>query len=209
MIAYLQNLLGGYNFQYSHLAILAGVLLALYFLWGYMRKPSNPGFNGPVPPGYMGPNGYIQGQNGYPAQGGQPGSQIVQYDQNLPPMPNQGPEGTCSPPMDYTNQGPVPGPTLGPGSSTAAPQVGGAGNKTLVMYYAPWCGFCKKLMPVWDDLANRYGERMQKVDCAALPDEAEKHDIQAFPTVVLFVDGKKARVLKGGGDAATLESLLN
>jgi len=116
-----------------------------------------------------------------------------QSDQQLPPMPSAArPENPCSPPMDYTNP----------------PQSGGASNKTLVLYYAPWCSFCKKLLPVWDELANRYGERMQKVDCDAYPAEAEKQNIEAFPTIVLFVDGKKARVIKGGTDPETLENML-
>jgi thioredoxin 1 len=239
MLSYFQNLVSGYTFQYSHLAILVGVLLALYFLWGYMRKPSGPNsgvWQGPNPYGSNGPNPGYPGRPGMP--GPNPGSMQgppggpqgnIQYDQALPPMPNpnvgvpsrypndggqglgQGQDSqTCSPPMDHVNQGTNnPGPTLGPGSQgTSGNQMGGNSNRTLVLYYAPWCAFCKKIMPSWDDLQNRYGERVQKVDCEAYPEEAEKQNIEAFPTVILFVDNKKVKVLKGGADPETLESFL-
>ena len=229
MLSYFQNLLGGYNFQYSHLAILVGVLLALYFLWGYMRKPSSSGVPG-APGSYPGP------YPGRPYPGMSPGGPApqqgvpqgnVQYDQALPPMPSGNPNvgvpsrypndggqdpNSCAPPMDYVNPAGNnnPGPTVGPGSQghPVQAQTGGNSNRTLVLYYAPWCAFCKKMMPAWDDLQNRYGERMQKVDCEAYPEEAEKQNIEAFPTVILFVDNKKAKVLKGGADPETLESFL-
>jgi thiol-disulfide isomerase/thioredoxin len=220
MLSYFQNLLGGYTFQYSHLAVLVAVLLALYFLWSYMRKPGAP-----MPPGYPGLQGY---------QGSQVPPTNVQYE-GLPPMPNpryssneglqaaqgaQGSQGlqgaqvqdgqTCGAPNEYTSnlapvQGSAVGPAVGPVSQG---QMGGNSNKTLVLYYAPWCGFCKKIMPGWEDLKTRYGERVQKVDCEEFPDEAEKQNIEAFPTVILFVDNKRAKVLKGGADQETLESLL-
>ena len=236
MLSYFQNLFGNYSFQYSHLAILVGVLLALYFLWKYMR-PSKPTYPpGPYPgvpgsgrPGYgpgMGPGpgpfqGMVQGPDGQILPPMPPGSGIGPTAMG---NPMTGPNDTCSPPMDYVNQGSSPGPTVGPGSQgnpvqnvpTLGPQgysgpsqMGGSANRTLVLYYAPWCSFCKKMMPEWDDLANRYGERMQKVDCQQFPEEAEKQNIEAFPTVILFVDNKKVKVMKGGAEPDALESYLN
>merc|ERR1712070_999555 len=41
------------------------------------------------------------------------------------------------------------------------------GNGWFVKFYAPWCGHCKKLAPVWDELAADHGENVNvaKIDC--------------------------------------------
>ena len=63
-------------------------------------------------------------------------------------------------------------------------------------------------MPTWDALSEKYGKRMQKVDCDQFPDESEKQNIEVFPTMILFIDGKQAQALKGNADAETIEQLL-
>jgi len=64
----------------------------------------------------------------------------------------------------------------------------------LVEFYAPWCGHCKKLAPIWDELAEKFEDRedivIAKMDSTAneLPDVK----IQSFPTLKFFP--------KGGGE---------
>jgi protein disulfide-isomerase-like protein len=88
----------------------------------------------------------------------------------------------------------------------------GSGKAAFVKFFAPWCGHCKRLKPVWDDLADALAERegvlIVDVDCTAdgNKDLCARYDVQGFPTVKYFTGSTGAK----GGDykgARTLEAL--
>lgn len=61
----------------------------------------------------------------------------------------------------------------------------------FVMFYAPWCGHCKRLAPTWDDLAKEYNvENRQitvgKVDCTKETALCGEHHVRGYPTVKWF-----------------------
>lgn len=68
---------------------------------------------------------------------------------------------------------------------------GGADTKgEFVMFYAPWCGHCKKLMPAFDQLGSNFeGVTITKIDCDKNPDVAKAHGVQGFPTIKFFRNG--------------------
>ena len=68
-----------------------------------------------------------------------------------------------------------------------------AGSPKIVLYYVPWCPHCKNVMPEWNKLeqeADKTGVAVEKVDCEENPEEAQKQDVEGFPTIILFKDGK-------------------
>jgi len=67
----------------------------------------------------------------------------------------------------------------------------GKDKHVLVKFFAPWCGHCKKLAPVYEELAAAYEKESDKIIIAELnadeeKDIARKYDIKGFPTIKLF-----------------------
>ncbi|KAK7403300.1 Protein disulfide-isomerase erp38 [Neonectria punicea] len=88
----------------------------------------------------------------------------------------------------------------------------GSGKPTLVEFFAPWCGHCKTLAPVYEELAASLEHAKDKVQIAKVDADAHRElgtrfGVQGFPTLKWF-DGKsnKPQDYKSGRD---LESLTN
>lgn len=67
-------------------------------------------------------------------------------------------------------------------------------NDVFVEFYAPWCGHCKKLAPIWDELAAFYKDvstlTIAKMDATA--NEVEGVDIRGYPTLKFYPKGSKS-----------------
>jgi len=65
----------------------------------------------------------------------------------------------------------------------------------FVEFYAPWCGHCKRLTPVWEKLAGAYktepGVVVASVDADAHKDLGAKHGVSGFPTLIYFSKSDK------------------
>ncbi|GAB6025777.1 hypothetical protein CHUAL_011758 [Chamberlinius hualienensis] len=63
----------------------------------------------------------------------------------------------------------------------------------FVKFYAPWCGHCKKLEPIWNQVAQDLhfsNVRVGRVDCTRFPSVASEFDIRGYPTILFFKGGK-------------------
>ncbi|KAI9298779.1 protein disulfide isomerase [Neoconidiobolus thromboides FSU 785] len=89
--------------------------------------------------------------------------------------------------------------------------VNEADKDVLVEFYAPWCGHCKKLEPIYKELGEAYADKknivIAKMDVIDndLPYGA-KFEVNGFPTIKLFKAGKDKEIVEYEGDR-TLEDL--
>ncbi|MEM9542658.1 MAG: thioredoxin [Cyanobacteria bacterium P01_E01_bin.42] len=69
----------------------------------------------------------------------------------------------------------------------------------LVDFYATWCGPCKMMVPILDQVSQQMGDRLQvvKIDSDKYPQLASKYGIEALPTLVLFKDGQPVDRIEG------------
>ena len=88
--------------------------------------------------------------------------------------------------------------------------VAAAPGPVLVDFWAPWCGPCRVVAPVVEDLARRYAGKVLilKVNTDQAQQSGRQHRITGIPALVLFRDGAEVDRLVGAHPAAAIEGLL-
>ncbi|XP_075257187.1 thioredoxin domain-containing protein 5-like [Convolutriloba macropyga] len=88
----------------------------------------------------------------------------------------------------------------------------GSGH-SLIKFYAPWCGHCKRMAPAWAELASNLASvesvHIGKLDCTVYRSVCNKYDVHGFPTIKYIKDGKEVEKYIGGRDVTSLTNYLN
>lgn len=88
--------------------------------------------------------------------------------------------------------------------------VGSTDEAVLVDFWAEWCGPCKMLAPILEEIASEQAGkvRVAKVNVDDNPDLARRFDVMSIPTLIIFKDGAPKRVMIGAkGKGQLLEEL--
>ena len=67
----------------------------------------------------------------------------------------------------------------------------------LVDFWADWCGPCKMLSPILDEIADERGLLVGKLNIDENPGKAQEYSVQSIPTMVLFKSGQPVKTITG------------
>lgn len=90
-------------------------------------------------------------------------------------------------------------------------QVLQAGKPAFVDFWAPWCGPCRIIGPIVEDLAPRYEGKavIAKINVDESPATAQKFQVTSIPTLLMFKDGKVVDRAVGAMPRSELQKFID
>jgi thioredoxin 1 len=94
---------------------------------------------------------------------------------------------------------------------TFEPEVLRSDLPVLVDYWAEWCGPCKAIAPILDEIAREYGGKLKvaKLDVDANVEVPKKYNIRGIPTLMLFKNGNVEESIVGARSKSQLTAFLD
>ncbi len=91
-------------------------------------------------------------------------------------------------------------------ATTFAEEVIGADTPVVVDFWAEWCGPCKKIAPILEEIADENTGRLRvaKLDVDSHPSIAQQYNVMSIPTLIVFKDGIEAVRITGSKGKAAL-----
>ena len=86
-----------------------------------------------------------------------------------------------------------------------------AAKPTLVDFWAEWCGPCKIIAPILDELSTEYEGKLKiaKVDVDSNAEKAGEYGVRGIPTLLIFKSGEPADQVVGAVPKATLKARID
>ncbi len=81
---------------------------------------------------------------------------------------------------------------------------------SLVDFWAPWCGPCRAMEPVIEEISKQYGDRVNIFKCNVddNPVSPSTYGVKAIPTLIFFKDGQIVEQITGMASKAKLEEVI-
>ena len=77
-------------------------------------------------------------------------------------------------------------------------------------FWAPWCGYCRRIGPAYEKVAEEYGDRLEvvKINIDEEGQLAEEAQVEVIPTLILYRDGKAVDTIVNPGSKAAIDQFI-